>query len=102
MATNELSSSLPSQITNLLKLNVLSVSYNKLKGTVAAELTNLKILENFHLHGNNFDGSVDLFDYEVKSSIVVVGMSETSTGLVTCSQCSECCNTDALFVTEVN
>ena len=90
LAANELTGSLPSQITSLLNLNSLSISYDKLKGIVAAELSNLKTLELFHLNSNNFDWSVDLFDYSVKSLIMDFSVTETSQGLATYSKCSDC------------
>ena len=94
LAANELTCSLLSQIPSMLYSNALSVCYDKLKGTVALELSSLKSLKLFHLHSNNFDGYADLFDYPVKSFIADCGITETYPGLAACSQCYEFCNTD--------
>jgi hypothetical protein len=52
-----------------------------------------------HLHANGLVGNADYFNYSVASFITDCGLTEISSGLTTCEECTECCNVEGGCIT---
>ena len=92
LQNNELTGSFPTEIGLLFNLSQLSISHNNIKGSITPKLYNLHNLDLLHLHSNQLTGSIDSFNYSIGSFITDCGNTETSPSLVSCPDCTECCN----------
>ena len=55
---NELTGSIPPELSNLIKLSVLNLGGNKLSGSIPSELGDLNVLTEVYLNGNELTGSI--------------------------------------------
>jgi len=92
LQSNELTGSLPTEIGLLENLTQFSISHNIIKGSVTDKIYNLQNLDLLHFHSNQLTGRIDSFGYLIDSFITDCGNTETSPSLVTCPDCTECCN----------
>ena len=102
LSNNELTGLLPSSIGKLRNISKLAISYNSLKGHITSELSNLYNLKLLHVHGNKFKGELNLFNYTINSFVSDCGSSETASGPIECSECTQCCNIEGNCITEGN
>ena len=70
-------------------MNRLFISYNKVKGTIPGEVSNLN-LTHFHLHSNKLTGKAYLVQPE--SFVADCGNTILDKQLIECETCTHCCN----------
>ena len=92
MQDNELTGSLPTEIGLLKKLTQFSISHNTIKGSITDKIYKYHNLDLLHLHSNQLTRRIESFNYLIDSFITDCGNTETSSSLVSCPDCTECCN----------
>merc|ERR1712194_700676 len=76
-----------------INATVIGLNHNNIKGTIPAELTDLKNLEKIHLHQNELTGTAPEIDIE--SFITDCGQpSYLLSSPLKCDSCTMCCNSE--------